>query len=230
MGSRAVLTCIAIGLGLAVTQAPSFSSTAAPATASVDGWRTVSDHDGIIVYERPADNSEVISMRAVTVIAASPLDIAHTIADNDGAKDWIPYVAERRTLASDGKLSRVELTHVSTPWPLKDRYFVTRSRAEQLPGGGIKMTANSIADPPAPWRQKDMVLGILHESTFVLTPTAGGTRFELQINTDPKGLIPKWLVNLTQRGWPREFFTGLTRVLTDRGQLKGPAAAGDVAH
>ena len=38
----------------------------------------------------------------------------------------------------------------------------------------------------------------------------GGTHVEVEVLTDPKGMLPAWVVNLVQRGWPRNSITGLT--------------------
>jgi hypothetical protein len=35
------------------------------------------------------------------------------------------------------------------------------------------------------------------------------TYVEARVFTDPKGSIPKWLVNFFQQGWPQDTFEGL---------------------
>ena len=43
----------------------------------------------------------------------------------------------------------------------------------------------------------------LNQSKYLLEPLGENkTRVTVEIHTDPKGLLPAWLVNLIQKGWP----------------------------
>ena len=50
----------------------------------------------------------------------------------------------------------------------------------------------------------------LVNSLYRLTDMEGGkTRVEVEIQTDPKGWMPIWLVNLVQKDWPLETLNGM---------------------
>ena len=72
-----------------------------------------------------------------------------------------------------------------------------------------------------PYVESDKVLGELRLSEFILTPVDGGkaTHILATIGTDPKGMIPKWIVNYAQKNWPRDFFQGLKKQLTKQGMM-----------
>ena len=58
------------------------------------------------------------------------------------------------------------------------------------------------------WPNGPKTVGVraeLKKSLYTLTPMgANMTKVEVEILSDPKGLIPKWLVNLIQKSWPHK--------------------------
>ena len=111
------------------------------------------------------------------------------------------------------------------PWPLSDRYFINRAKAERLANGQMRIFVQSVSNPDANWLEQDKVLGFLHYSEFMLTPAEGveKTHMVIEINSDPKGLIPKFLVNAAQKSWPTKFFTGLSSMLEEDKSLRAKA-------
>lgn len=192
---------------------------AAPALADEPAWEKVSDEDGIVVYSRNLDGLATISLRGEAVIDASVQEVFDTMKDNTTAHEWMPLVAEKKDLQAMGANQRLEYTHVKMPWPLTDRYFVNTGTVEKLDGGGLKVFVKSVENPTH--RDDDKVLGELKYSEFLLLPEADGakTRIKLEVNTDPKGMIPKFIVNAAQKGWPRDFLTGLRKQILKRAKL-----------
>lgn len=186
-------------------------------------WQKISDADGIVVYQRQETNSKIVSLRAEGTVAAAPKVVFEVMKNNAEAAEWIPMVVERADIKAVSERERIEYTHVSPPWPIADRYFVNSGSAEFLADGSIKIVVKSLpsADLQPAWRHDDMILGELLRSEFFLRPVQNGTATALSfiVQTDPKGLIPKWLVNLTQKSWPREFFSGLNGQLRRKGLL-----------
>ena len=205
---------------------------AAPVLLASDltGWDKVSDSDGIIVYQKGIEGSDTISIRAETVIDASVADIADVMGDNNTAAAWMPMITDRHDIKAIGPTERIEYTHIGMPWPLTDRYFINTGKAEYLPKGVVRLSVKSVEHPDPAWLEPDKVLGVLHYSEFLLTPRDGGqsTHMTIEVNTDPKGLIPSWLVNIAQKSWPRDFVTALRGQLEQRGKLHSKPEA--VAH
>lgn len=205
-----------------------------PKTAD-KSWKKISDDQGIIVYQKKVKGLDTISLRGETIINAAPRVIAEVMADNTTAHEWVPLVASRKTLKELSPVHRIEYTHIKMPWPLTDRYFVNIGKAELLPDGSIRMHIKSHDKPqdlvPS---TPDKVLGILHYSEFSLTSLDQGlrTHVRIEVNTDPRGSLPTWIVNAAQRSWPRDFFTGLLAQMKKRGLLKDTigAAPNPVAH
>lgn len=193
-----------------------------------DGWERIYDKDGIVVFQRNVEGVSTISIRGEATIDASVADIADTMKDNATAGDWMPNIKAKKDLKAISATERIEYTHVGMPWPITDRYFVNQGKAEYLPGGVLRLSVKSVKD--FEYKEDDKILGELLYSEFVLTPLDNGrrTHMTLEVNTDPKGMIPKWIVNFAQRSWPRKFFEGLIKQLDKNGKLV--KATIDVAH
>jgi hypothetical protein len=191
-------------------------------------WEKISDDEGITVYQKKdGDQGTGVSLRGETVIPARLDDILDTMKDNTRAHLWIPMVKTRRDLKQVSPNERIEYTHISMPWPITDRYFINKAKAERLPSGQMRIFVQSVDQVEESWIEKDKILGFLHYSEFMLTPVGTGerTHMVIEINSDPRGLIPKFLVNAAQKSWPRKFFTGLNRMLQEASLLQNPAVA-----
>lgn len=199
-----------------------------PRSAFAADWQKISEDDGVTVYQKKdAEHGTGVSLRGETVIPARLDDILDTMKDNGRAHLWIPMVKTRRDLRQVSANERIEYTHISMPWPITDRYFINRAKAERLPTGQMRIFVQSVDQVEESWIDKDKVLGFLHYSEFMLTPVGSGesTHMVIEVNSDPRGLIPKFLVNAAQKSWPRKFFSGLTRMLQEANLLQKPAIA-----
>ena len=64
-------------------------------------------------------------------------------------------------------------------------------------------------------------MGWTHHSFFEITPTLDGrTNLVVEMNQDPKGLVPKFLVNLVQKSWPRDYFDNLRNYIRTKNFTK----------
>lgn len=195
--------------------------------AQASEWQQVSDNDGITVYQK-SEPGDGLSLKGETVIPARLDDVVNIMKDNNLAHLWIPRVASRRDLYQISDMERVEYTHVAMPWPVTDRYFINRAKSTRLANGQMRIFVQSLDNPDSKYFEADKVLGFLHYSEIMLTPVDNGTgtHISIEINSDPRGLLPKFLVHAAQRNWPIDFFTGLTGMLTKAGTI----TAKNLAH
>ena len=94
---------------------------------------------------------------------------------------------------------------------MSNRDYVYRGRAILKPDGKVVLELGSIKHPKAP-----KTIGVrahLINSRYVLAPVEGGakTKVRVEIHTDPKGLLPSWIVNLIQKKWPIKTLNGIRR-------------------
>ncbi len=51
----------------------------------------------------------------------------------------------------------------------------------------------------------------------------------VEIHADPKGSVPKWLVNLFQKGWPRNTIEGIRKQAAKADVKEHPVVASQLA-
>jgi hypothetical protein len=192
-----------------------------------EDWKKIEDNDGIVVYMKQPSKDGTISVRGEGILNYSPQVVFSILENSKRANQWMPLVKERRTLEQIDENSRIEFTHIGLPWPLKDRYFIDTSRLDKNPqDGSLTISLRSVPNPNKKWLVDDKVLGFLHYSELKLIPMEQGkkTRLTIEVNTDPRGDIPLFLVNLQQRQWPKKFIEGL------KGELEKDLLANSLAH
>ena len=174
------------------------------------GWEKVSDDNGISVARQEVAGSPLVAFRGEAVIDAPMAKVANVLMDTSRKLEWVSDIKEARDIRQINQFERVEYNHTGTPWPTTDRDFVFHATAK-LDRANQSMTfeLKSIVDPAVP--ETKNVRGELKQSYYKLTSIANGTKtmLEVEIQADPKGAIPKWLVNLTQKKWPRKTIEGI---------------------
>lgn len=202
---------------------------AVPRGARADGpapaWERISDKNGITIYRREVPGSDVIAFKGDGVVNAPLVRVASVMFDTARSTEWIDSLAEARVVRRISDLEYVEYDHFSTPpIVMKDRDFVTANKVEYDRARRVlTIRLRSVTDPAAP--PTSYVRGELMSSSFVLIPTADGkaTRVIGEIHCDPRGSVPKWIVNMFQKSWPRNTLESLRAQVAKRDIVDNPA-------
>jgi uncharacterized protein YndB with AHSA1/START domain len=180
------------------------------AGASGEKWELVGTKDDIVTYRREVPGSQLIAIRGEAVVEAPIVRVASALMDTTRLTQWMDRVTEARRIRTTGPHHYVEYERAATPFPLTDRDFVVETWVEtDVAKKQLVLRARSVADPSAP--VTGLVRGEVLSSTFTLTPLDHDQRTQVvaEVHTDPKGSIPKWMVNLTQKSWAHTTIMGL---------------------
>jgi hypothetical protein len=180
------------------------------ANAQGEKWELVGTKDEIVSYRREVAGSPVIAMRGEAVVDASIVRVASVLLDTARLPQWMDRLAEARRIRTENARHYVEYDRASVPFPLSSRDFVVETWVEiDAAKKQLLIKAHSVVDPSAP--VTGLVRGEVLSSTFTLTALDHGqrTRVVAEVHTDPKGSIPKWMVNLTQKSWAHTTIVGL---------------------
>ncbi len=171
--------------------------------------------DGIQVYRKEVDGG-LVSFRGVGVVEAPLAVVATVIFDTARRQEWIDGLSESWIIRWQDKDNFVEYDHIGLPFFLKDRDFVSkismsydRSRKEMV------FHYQPSDEPSAP--HTNYIRGELIDATFILSSIDDKkTKVDAEFLCDPKGWIPKWLVNFFLNDWPKTTFRNLRKeVLKD---------------
>lgn len=180
-------------------------------SSAKDGWEEYDRYQGITMYRREIPGSSVLAYKGSGDLAGSMAKLVTVILDTPRKREWMSRIREARVLRDISAEEKLEYVHVSVPWPLQDRDFVYTARLE-LDRVNKKATIHykSIEDPGMP-SQSGKVRAQVYFGTFTLSRAADGVRTHVEAEThaDPKGLIPKFLVNIYQKKMPRQSLEGL---------------------
>jgi START domain-containing protein len=178
-----------------------------------DGWIKVKSIDGITIYRKKIEGSSIVAFRGETVIDAPIAKVAQVLSDTSRKREWVDRCLEAQNIRVFSPLERIEYNKTDSPWPVADRDFLFRVKTEfDKEQKQLIIRFESVEDPAKP-DVPDTVRGRLYDSRYVLTSLDDGmrTRILVQIQADPKGEVPKWIVNLVQRDWPRQTLLGIER-------------------
>ncbi len=178
-------------------------------------WVKISTEDGVTTYKREIPNSPVVAFKGEAIVEDSLAKIAGVLDEVAREKEWMADLAESYNIEIKTESDRWEYNRTSTPWPLHDRDFVIHTIISfaKIPVPTLTIQMNSALHDQKPV-VPGVVRGELMDSNFTMKYVAPNkTLFSCEILADPKGVIPKWVVNLFQKSWPHDTITGLRKQL-----------------
>ena len=207
-------TWVAFSVLSLITASPAFS---APVPATVElpkadaSWELKGDSDGVTVYSKEVPGTDVVAFRGERVVDAPIAKVASVLHDTSRKMEWVHKCAEAKNIREIGKFERIEYNATYSGFFLvRDRDFVFHAKAEMdRAKGQMVFSLRSVEDKNAP--ETDRVRGALENSRYILTRAGDGskTHVVVEILADPKGSVPKWLVNLFQKAWPSNTLNGI---------------------
>lgn len=183
--------------------------------ASAAEWEQIDDSDGILVFKKDVANSPVHAFRGLCTIDAPMEKVMWVLADNEHRTEWVDRLKQSVILERRSPYDFILYQHFGAPPMISDRDFVYHAQAHSEADGSAVLDIKSIHHPKAP--KSPGVRGFLEYSSYVLRAQgAEKTQVEVTVLMDPKGALPKWVVNLVQKSWPKNTLSAL------RTQVKKP--------
>ena len=174
------------------------------------GWETLGTYDSVKVSRKTVEGSPLFAFRGVTE-ANIPLDILiGTFTDPKQRRHWVDRYDEHVTFKKT-ELSETYWIHFKLPPLVSDRDYVLKSDAEVDKDKGViqvKIKSVKHKDYPPKCCVRAEVKGTYYKFTAL---SATKTRLEVEVHTDPKGLLPSWVVNLIQKKWPSKTLSRLIK-------------------
>lgn len=177
-------------------------------------WKLEGADDGITVHSKVVPNSDLFAFRGETLVDAPVAKVANILIDTSRKLEWVARIVKAKNIREIGPYERNEYNHTSSGFFLvNDRDFVFRAKVDfdrEKKRAFFRM--RSVEDELMP-EQNGIVRGFLHESVYILSSFDEGrkTHVVVEIHVDPKGSVPKWLVNLFQKSWPKRTLDGIRK-------------------
>ncbi len=188
--------------------------------AEAPQWEMFDEEDGIKMFRHDVAGSSIVALRGQGFVAAPITRVASVLIDRKRSIEWIDRLVKTKLLRQVSETESIEWDHIKTPSPLKDRDFVFKSAISTDPAKKkVTFSYHSVTDPLAP-ETDDYVRGSFKGGKFELTMATRankdgtktkGTIVNAEVQVDPRGSVPKFIVNMVQKSWPHRTLTALRK-------------------
>jgi len=192
---------------------------AAPVAWAQNAWEPLYDEDGIKVWRKEVPNSDFVAFRGIGKIRAPLLNVAAVIHTADREEEWMANCSEARVLGYTGRVDAYVYHRVGSPAPfVADRDTVLKTKTQLMAAEkSLKIEfENTVLEKMGP--VEDVVRMPTLKGHWILKQVdTYTTEVEYQVQADPGGALPAWLVNLVSKKLPLETLKGLRRQVEKSG-------------
>jgi hypothetical protein len=187
---------------------------------SAPKWEMFDEEDNVRCYRRDVAGSDIVALRGEGFVAAPIQRVASVLIDRKRSTEWIDRLVKTKVLRELSETESINWNHIKTPTPLKDRDFVFKTVLTTDPAKKqVTFRYYSVTDKLAP-ETDHYVRGHFKEGKFELTVAertnkdgtkTRGTLVVAEVVVDPRGSVPKFIVNMVQKSWPHKTLTALRK-------------------
>jgi hypothetical protein len=175
-------------------------------------WQRSHEKHGIAVSRSPMPALGLVAFRAEGRVDAPLLKVAQVISDSSRGTEWVDSLTESRKVRALGRFEFIEYNRFGMPLFVKDRDFVTRVTLEpDLSQRRVTIRFVSVDDAMAPPTRKCVRANLIHSAFLLREEGPAATIVTAEILADPRGALPKWVVNYFQKSWPVATLSALRR-------------------
>jgi len=167
----------------------------------------------IQIYRKPKEGGLYEYKMYAFLEHYGPEQIATSFLDNEYRLYWDKYITEIIDVEKHETGPDVVYMNVDFPWPLGDRdYVYTREKRTIVDQNGKEYSViimHSVAQNKIPERQGRIRIYDYHQSMSLTKYKEHGTKVFIHYSDNPRGSIPKWLVNWAAKSGVPEFLDSL---------------------
>ncbi len=167
-------------------------------------WQLSRDEESIRSYKSNQAGQKLVAFKSDSVIDAPIAEVLSVLLDDEDADKWIPRLAGSEIRTGDWPTDYVQFTRFDSPWPVRDRIFLSRVNVTVDPE--THLTDIYYHNQPNAELVPKTILGSTEGSHYQLHSLNNGTQTRLIAISmaNPNGSIPKWLVNWVCKNVPHD--------------------------
>lgn len=174
------------------------------------GWSVVRKEGGVTVTQKEIEGRDLPIFRGTTVIRANIYDLLGVLQDIPNHPKWMHRCKEARTLKRHGEFHVLHYNRTDAPWPVSDRDTVLDSKVEIQPDKHTVLVKFRAVKSPLQGEVDDVVRMVRLRGYYKLTALdAKRTRVQYQVDADPGGSLPAWVVKMASEDMPVNTLTNL---------------------
>ena len=182
-------------------------------------WEVLFEEEGIKVWKKEIEGSDFVAFRGRGVIKANIIEVAAVIRDASRNTEWMKNCVDAKTVRLLTAVDAIAYNRTGSPVPLiSDRDTVLKvetkvARDKKM----IWVVFNQIEDPKAPVIDGVVRMPVLKGHWRLRQISTNETELEYQVQADPGGALPAWLVNLVSRKMPYHTVLNMRTQVKKRG-------------
>ncbi len=192
----------------------SFLLLSSSAFAQDSSWELKKEAKGVKVYTKTVEGSILKEFRGVAILPASLDKVRKVFEDTESGCSWIYKCKEFKEIKVVSPAEKYFYYRQGLSWPVLDRDVVDLRIRTQDPKTKMLSYHISEASPEMYPYQKSVVRMPYLRVLWQFTPKSETTvELDYQIQADPGGKIPKWLVNRLSTDIPIDTLSQFTEAL-----------------
>lgn len=206
MNTRVLL---ALGAGICFLGAPLRSHAGGPFGDVWKGWEFVKEADGIKVYKRQVQGSDLLDFGGEGTLDFPVDQLCAVLEDIPGQKQWVDSLEMSQYLEQKSPRDYFYFQQYDLPWPISDRDFVVR-HTWKIDRENKVVTINDISvnHPKRPVNDC-CIRGSIELAEIRMAPIGEKKTTMIALaRADMKGLLPAWMINSIQEDFPLNTFVG----------------------
>lgn len=200
--------------GAAATAALASAAFTAPALAG-DKWTTVARKSGITVTIRREQGRQFPTFRGTGRVDADLWKLVAIIRDASKHTQWVDHCTESGLLKAIDDMTHILYNRIDVPWPAKDRDAVIHGKITFTdPSREVKVHFRGVTTSLRKTPPDALAIPHIEGHWYLVSMGKGKTLVEYQVNADPGGELPQWIVELGSNEQP------MVTLLNLRAQVK----------
>jgi hypothetical protein len=158
-------------------------------------WKLKKEKDGITVYTRPSKGQSFDEFKATTTLDFSIATFVNVVRDVEAYPEWITDLSDTRMLVKKGDTAQIYYSELKVPFPFGNRDVIYYN--EFMPDSKNQQVTISIEGLPDYIEKKEELVRMPYGNGKWEARSVGENQISvtLQMQVDPGGNIPAWLVN-----------------------------------
>ncbi|MBK6688000.1 MAG: hypothetical protein IPG45_26230 [Deltaproteobacteria bacterium] len=191
----------------------------APRPAQAAAWEPITQEDGITVWQRAVPGTSLVEFRGKGRVGAHVKKILAVLHDTHRKTEWMQNCVESTRLKKLGPGQSIMYNRTGSTVPLvADRDVVLESAVTiWREKGQVKVEVWNVDDPAKPPVDGVVRMPRLQATWTLVALDQGNTEITYQVQADPGGALPAWVVNLVAKKIPLHTIQNLRKQVVKSG-------------
>lgn len=215
-----------IGLNRWIAALATLAALTLTGAAQAADWEVITRKDGIVVSRRAVEGRAFPQLRAVGEVPGTPQEVVAVLLDVPAHVKWFPDCIESRTVRRLDDWRSITYSRNDAPWPVSDREVVVENAVNWSGAPSrILVTFHAVAAPDVPLGKGTVRMQKATGSYTVEDSGGGRSIVRYEVDADPGGSLPAWLVTVQSTRNPQGAIAGLRRrIMATRGRYQDAIA------